>query len=75
MHKPRNASPGRETDGRGLSERRYLCTEILFSCLKRRDVSGYLFLFARDLLLLASDLLNETLKGGEVARHFLELLM
>jgi hypothetical protein len=36
---------------------------------------GYLFLFASDLLLLASDLLNETLKGGEVAHHVLELLM
>ena len=42
--------------------------EILFSCLNRHHISGYLFL-------LASDLLNETLKGGEVAHHILELLL
>ena len=42
--------------------------EILFSRLKRHHISGYLFL-------LASDLLNETLKGGEVAHHILELLL
>ena len=43
------------------------CAELL-SCLERHHISGYLFL-------LASDLLNETLKGGEVAHHILELLL
>jgi hypothetical protein len=68
MHKLCNVSPWRDTDGRGLSERWYFCTAILFSGLKRHHISGYLFL-------LASDLLNETLKGGEVAHHILELLL
>ena len=42
--------------------------DILFGCLKRRHISRYL-------LLLASDLLNDTLKGDEIAHHSLELLL
>jgi hypothetical protein len=68
VHKFCNASPRRDTAGRGLSARRYFISEILFSRLKRRHVTGCLFL-------LASDLLNETLKGSEVPHHSLELLL
>jgi hypothetical protein len=58
----------RDANGRWLSERRYLSTDILFRCLERRHISRYL-------LLLASDLLNDALKGGEIAHDSLELLL
>jgi hypothetical protein len=63
-----DVSSRRDANGRGLSERRYFFTDILFGCLKRRHISRYLLLFA-------SDLLNDTLKGGEIAHHSLELLL
>jgi hypothetical protein len=68
VHKLCDVSSLHDANGRGLSERRYLFTDILFGCLKRRHISRYL-------LLLASDLLNDTLKGGEIAHHSLELLL
>jgi hypothetical protein len=57
-----------DANGRWLSERRYLSTDILFRCLKRRHIPRYL-------LLLASDLLNDALKGREIAHDSLELLL
>ena len=68
MHKLCDVSSLRDANGRWLSERRYLSTDVLFGCLKRRHISRYL-------LLLASDLLNDTLKSGEIAHHSLELLL
>ena len=68
MHKLCDVSSLYDANGRGLSERRYLFTDILFGCLKRHHISRYL-------LLLASDLLNDTLNGGEIAHHGLELLL
>ena len=68
MHKLCDVSSLHDANGRGLSERRYLFTDILFGCLKRRHVSRYL-------LLLASYSLNDTLKSGEIAHDSLELLL
>ena len=68
MHKLCDVSSLHDANGRGLSERRYLYTDILFGCLKRRHISRYL-------LLLASDLLNDALKGREIAHDSLELLL
>ena len=68
MHKLCDVSSLHDANGRGLSERRYLSTDSLFGCLKRRHILRYL-------LLLASDLLNDTLKSGEIAHHSLELLL
>ena len=68
MHKLCDVSSLHDANGRGLSERRYLSADSLFGCLKRRHISRYL-------LLLASDLLNDTLKSGEIAHHSLELLL
>jgi hypothetical protein len=59
VHKLCDVSSLHDANGRGLSERRYLYTDILFGCLKRRHISRYL-------LLLASDSLNDTVKGGEI---------
>jgi hypothetical protein len=68
VHKLCDVSSLHDANGRWLRERRYPSTDILFGCLKRRHVSRYL-------LLLASDLLNDTLKSGEIAHHSLELLL
>ena len=68
MHKLCDVSSLYDANGRGLSERRYLFTDILSGRLKRHHISRYL-------LLLASYLLNDTLKGGEIAHHSLELLL
>jgi hypothetical protein len=68
VHKLCDVSSLHDANGRGRSERRYLSTDILFGCLKRRHISRYL-------LLLASDLLNDTLKSGEIAHDSLELLL
>jgi hypothetical protein len=68
VHKLCDVSSLYDANGRGLTERRYLVTDILFGCLKRHHISRYLLLFA-------SDLLNDTPKGGEIAHHSLELLL
>jgi hypothetical protein len=68
VHKLCYVSSLHDANGRGLSERRYLSTDILFGSPKRRHIPRYLLLFA-------SDLLNDMLKGGEIAHHSLELLL
>jgi hypothetical protein len=68
VHKLWDVFSRRGVDRRGLSKRRYFFADILFGRLNRRHVSGHL-------LLLAGELLDDTLKDSEIVHHSLELLL